>query len=353
MLSLVSIFLAPTSGHCEQNENNAKEEQRGFFPFANVGIDSGSQGAGNSSSLRLGLIGPVYWKEDNKSFLFYDLLFGPNFDDSISIGSSTPSYSRINDDLSFSGSYRLGYRWTKNDLNILNTIYLGYDHTTAGIYVNDYISTYNEDRYFDQFAIGFEHKNDSSSYELYARYPANSQDKVLFEGFDEFSIPIEDTNQARHDVTDNISIAGYVIPTIGFDYKNIIVPKLEYSIGYYYQDIKESNSSGSGAKIKLNYKPASNIRFSLISTYDDAFGSTVSANATYVIAKKTDKLLEDEGIVSPLIESISIPMDKRDVRLATTSGNIYNCELFDPDKEVTDPTPPEFCNTEENTAATP
>ena len=335
--------IVPEITYAQDEINSTSGESTRFLPFVDAGFNFNLQGAGYPSGLNVNLLGPILIRKGQDSLFFYDLQLGFGFNDSRNIGSSINNYYRDFDGFSPTGSYSFGYKWATDDQKKINTIYVGYDHTEASLDVSNYEKLESDVKFFDYVALGVKHNNQNSSYELYARYPTDTRSKFLYKGINRFSDPVDGTDEAYFDVEDYLTVKAYSIPTFGFDYTKNINSEWSYSLGYYYQSIKNNSStSGSGAKLKVDYKPIDNVNLSFAATYDDIFGARTTGSISYLLPSRLNKTKASDEYDKPLLKSISMPMDKRDVRVTTVSDNLYECELIDPDKEVDSDNPPAY-----------
>ena len=255
-----------------------------------VGFQGALQGAGTPNEAGIGGFLPLSVGEN--SVLFADVQANVNFADYDNYSSIVATKV---DGATISTSSRLGYRWLNGDRSWMYGLNVGYDSrpmNSGGTETG--IPTFGTEQsaFFQQVAVNAEAVSDDWNINAYAL------------------IPIGDTEQDL-----NWFYRAGSLDTYGLDVGYFITPKLNASVGYYYQQGDLGSADGSGVLGRLAYEITGGVTAGVNVSYDESFETRVSADLKVRFGGASTTMLRKEVQQQPVINALTSTPKNRNVRV--------------------------------------
>lgn len=261
----------------------------------NYGFQGALQGAGTPNQAGIGAFVPL--KVGGNSVSYVDVLVNANFSD---YGNDSSIINTTVAGTTFSTSTRLGYRWLNSNRSWMFGVNAGYDSRpmATGPADTGVTVTNSQTVFFQQVAAGVEAVSNTWSFKAYAL------------------IPVGTTNAQLNSVYQ----AG-ALDTYGLDVGYAITPDFNASLGYYYQNGDLNTADGSGLLARLAYNLTNGLTLGANYSYDQAFGSRVSADLKYRFGGNgyaSPSARKQQPVVTPAIQALASTPANRDVRVHDT-----------------------------------
>ncbi|WP_245407258.1 inverse autotransporter beta domain-containing protein [Synechococcus sp. WH 8020] len=255
-----------------------------------LGFQGALQGAGTPNQAGIGGFLPL--SVGDNSVWFLDVLANANFAD------YENNSSIINTDVAgttISTSSRLGYRWLNGDRSWMYGLNAGYDSrpmNTGGTDTGINVSGTEKSAFFQQVAVNAEAVSNDWNFNAYAL------------------MPVGDTEQDL-----NFFYEGGALNTYGLDVGYFITPKLNASVGYYYQSGDLGSADGSGVLGRVAYEISSGLTAGVNISYDEAFDTRVSADLKVRFGGASTTAQRKEVQQLPVINALTSTPSNRDIRV--------------------------------------
>lgn len=221
----------------------------------NWGLQGATQGSGTPNQIGGGFSLPV--AVGGNGVLFLDVLANANLAD---FGDYSSIVNTEVDGITLSTSTRVGYRWTTDDKSWTLGVNGGYDtrEMATGSADTGVPVTNSKTVDFQQVAFNAEAVSDSWNVSVYAL------------------VPVDDTEHRLNSVYQGGALDTYGI-SVGYD----ITPRLQTSVGYYYQEGDVGTADGSGVQGRAAYSIGNGFTIGTNMSYDETFEGRVSADVVY------------------------------------------------------------------------
>ena len=260
------------------------------------GFQGALQGAGTPNQAGIGGFLPL--SVGDNSAWFVDALVNANFAD-------REGYSSIiNTDVAgttVSTSTRVGYRWLNSDRSWMYGLNAGYDSrpmNTGGTDTGINVIGTEKSAFFQQVAVNAEAVSNNWNFNAYALVPIGEVEQRL-----------------------NWFFSGGALDTYGLDVGYFIIPELNASVGYYYQNGDSGKADASGVLGRLAYEISSGLTAGVNISYDEAFDTRVSADIEVRFGGSSTEDQRKQVQELPMINALITTPSNRTIR-------VYDHALF-------------------------